>query len=170
MGGAIFTGRQTDEVRALLPTGATSDSVRAKIYISLSLKNLIGSVLVGGLIVIGTYKRMNEALHRALRYWAERATSQHEERLRIVGGVSGVRKMATFVSAAYASGASQTDQQYLPHMISGAVASSLVGPRSVGGRRPANYTTHRNRACDISPIFAPSYACGEEVDEAGALD
>ena len=31
MNGAIFTGRQTDEVRALLPTGATSDSVCSKI-------------------------------------------------------------------------------------------------------------------------------------------
>ena len=79
---------------------------------------------------------MNEALRRELRYWAERATSHHEERLRLVGEVSCMRKMATFVSAAYASGTSQTDQQYLSRMISGAVSSSLVGPRSVGAVAP----------------------------------
>ena len=33
-----------------------------KIYISLPLKNLVGPVLVGGLVCIVTYKRTNEAL------------------------------------------------------------------------------------------------------------
>ena len=79
---------------------------------------------------------MNEALHRELRYWAERVTSQHEERLRLVGEVFCMRKMATFVSAAYSSGTRQTDQQYLSHVIAGAVCASLIGPRSVGDVAP----------------------------------
>ena len=68
-------------------------------------------------------------------------TSQHEERLRLVGEVSCMRKMATFVSAAYAHGGSQTDQQYLSHMISGAVGSALISPEAWGDIAPE--ITHR---------------------------
>ena len=79
---------------------------------------------------------MNEALHRELRYWAERVTSQHEERLRLVGEVFCMRKMATFVSAAYSPGTRQKDQQYLSHVVAGEVCASLIGPRSVGDVAP----------------------------------
>ena len=47
-----------------------------------------------------------------------------------------MRKMATFVSASCASGEIQTEKQYLSHMISGAVGSSLIGPRCVGNIAP----------------------------------
>ena len=79
---------------------------------------------------------MNEALHRELRYWAERVTSQHEERLRLVGEVFCMHKMATFVSAAYSPGTRQKDQQYLSHVVAGEVCASLIGPRSVGDVAP----------------------------------
>ena len=80
------------------------------------------------LLPVGTAS--NEALRAELRIWAERVTTQHEERLLLVLRIFTIMKLLAHSSAAKFPTTQQLNQSLLTHIIAGHIASGLGSPSS----------------------------------------
>ena len=128
--GSIFASLQTGLVRELMPTGTTA-TIGSRItsparYIFRAA--FILGYFVGFFLVIRIPEIVNEALHRELRYWAERIVAQHEEKLELSRAVFPLHKLMTHVAASQRTGTRQMDQSFLSHALSGFVGDSFFAP------------------------------------------